>query len=62
MQLLVEKKENGVLIDNTTTYTLEKRIVEINGSRDKHTIKEFSNIRVQDGKDFNKYLDMVEPG
>jgi hypothetical protein len=34
---------------------LEKRIVEINGSRDKHTIKEFSNvIRVQDGKDFNK--------
>jgi hypothetical protein len=59
--LLVEK-ENGVLIDNTTTYTLEKRIVEINGSRDKHTIKEFSNvIRVQDGKDFNKYLDMVEP-
>jgi hypothetical protein len=44
-------------------YTLEKRIVEINGSRDKHTIKEFSNvIRVQDGKDFNKYLDMVEPG
>jgi hypothetical protein len=40
-----------------------KSIVEINGSRDKHTIKEFSNvIRVQDGKDFNKYLDMVEPG
>jgi hypothetical protein len=61
--LVSREKENGVLIDNTTTYTLEKRIVEINGSRDKHTIKEFSNvIRVQDGKDFNKYLDMVEPG
>jgi hypothetical protein len=61
---LVEiEKENGVLVDNTSTYLLEKMIVEINGSRDRHSIKDFvSSIRIKDGKDFNKYVESIESG
>jgi hypothetical protein len=61
---LVEfEKENGVLINNTSTYLLEKMIVEINGSRDRRSIKDFvSSIRIKDGKDFNKYVESIESG
>ena len=61
---LVEwEKESGVLIDNSTTYLMEKMIVEVNGTRDKNTIKDFvSAIRIKDGKDFNKYVDSIESG
>jgi len=61
---LVEfEKENGILINNSSTYLLEKMIVEINGSRDKNAIKDFvSSIRIKDGKDFNKYAESIECG
>jgi hypothetical protein len=61
---LVEfEKESGVLVDNSSTYLLEKMIIEINGSRDRHSIKDFvSSIRIKDGKDFNKYVESIESG
>jgi hypothetical protein len=62
-KLIEFEKENGVLINNTSTYLLEKMIVEINGSRDRHSIKDFvSSIRIKDGKDFNKYVESIESG
>ena len=62
-KLLTWEKENGYLINNASTYTLEKMIVEVNGTRDINTIKDFvSSIRIKDGKDFNKYVEEIEPG
>jgi len=56
-------KENDNPINNTNTYTLEKTIVEVNGSRDRNMIKEFiSNIRIKDAKDFTKYINSIESG
>ena len=58
-----QEQENGVLINNTSTYMLEKMIVEVNGSKDRNQIKDFvSSIRIKDGKDFTKYLESIECG
>ena len=61
---LVEfEKESGVLVNNESTYMLEKMIIEVNGSRDRNVIKDFvSSIRIKDGKDFNKYVESIESG
>ena len=62
-KLIEFEKESGILINNSSTYLLEKMIVEINGSRDKNAIKDFvSSIRIKDGKDFNKYAESIECG
>lgn len=62
-KLLSWEKENGILVNNSSTYTLEKMIIEVNGSRDRNTIKDFvSSIRIKDGKDFTKYVESIEPG
>lgn len=61
---LVEwEKENSILINNSSTYLLEKMLVEVNGSRDRNAIKDFvSSIRIKDGKEFNKYVESIESG
>ena len=62
-KLLMWEKENNVLVNNASTYSLEKMIVEVNGSRDRNIIKDFvSAIRIKDGKDFTKYVESIEPG
>ena len=62
-KLVEMEQENGILINNTSTYMLERMIVEVNGSRDKHHVKDFiSSIRLKDGKDFTKYLESIECG
>jgi hypothetical protein len=62
-KLLMWEKENNVLVNNASTYSLEKMIVEVNGSRDRNMIKDFvSSIRIKDGKDFTKYVESIEPG
>lgn len=62
-KLVEQEQENGVLVNNTSTYMLEKMIVEVNGSKDKNQIKDFvSSIRIKDGKDFTKYLESIECG
>ena len=64
IESIVEReKENGVLVNNSSTYVLERTIVEVNGTTDKNAIKDFvSSIRIKDGKDFNKYVESIESG
>jgi hypothetical protein len=64
LEALVEtEKENGFLVNNTSTYMIEKTIVEINGNRDKNIIHDFaSNLRIRDAKDFRAYLESIESG
>tara|TARA_R110000782_G_scaffold227181_1_gene313936 strand:- start:752 stop:1999 length:1248 start_codon:yes stop_codon:yes gene_type:complete len=62
-KIIETEKENGVLVNNTSTYVLEKMIVEVNGDRNRGQIKDFvSSIRLKDGKDFTKYLESIECG
>ena len=57
------EKEAEVPVNNTSTYMLEKQIVEINGSRDRNMIREFaSNIRIRDAKEFRNYVEEIESG
>lgn len=60
---LKHEKEQNVLINNTITYTFERIIVEVNGSRDKNFIKEYSkNMRIGDSKALNEYFDKIQSG
>ena len=62
-KMIETDKDNDNPLNNTNTYTLEKTIVEVNGSRDRNLIKEFiSNIRIKDAKDFIKYVNSIESG
>lgn len=62
-KLLEKEKKDGVLVNNTTTYRFEKMIIEVNGSRDRGMIREFSNsIRISDAKKFNDYVESIESG
>lgn len=62
-KMIENDKDNDNPLNNTNTYTLEKTIVEVNGSRDRNMIKEFiSNIRIKDAKDFTKYVNSIESG
>jgi hypothetical protein len=61
--IVSEEKDNGVLVDNTATYLLERSIVEVNGSRDRRMIKDFiRSIRIMDGRAFNEYVESIESG
>jgi hypothetical protein len=62
-RIITEEKEKNVPVNNTTTYTLEKMIVEVNGSRDKNIIRDFSkNIRIGDAKALTEYMEKIESG
>ncbi len=64
IEKLTEKdKLNNIPIDNTSTYMLEKMIVEVNGFREKNIIKDFiSSMRIQDGKAFTEYVESIQCG
>jgi hypothetical protein len=56
-------KANNIPVNNSNTYTFERMIVEVNGSRDRNMIREFANsIRIKDAKEFSSYLDKLECG
>jgi hypothetical protein len=62
-RILEKEKENKVLVNNASTYKLERQIVEINGNRDKRYIKDFaSSMRIADAKAFNEYVESIESG
>lgn len=62
-RLVAEDKENGVPVNNSNIYTLERTIVEVNGDRNKESIKSFcSSIRISDAKKFDEYVDKIESG
>jgi len=57
------EQEAGYLVDNTSTYMIEKSIIEVDGTRDRNHIKDFSNnIRVMDGEKFMNYITEIESG
>lgn len=56
-------KANNVPVNNTSTYTMEKTIVEVNGSRDKSFVSKFaSTLRLKDGADLREYINKIESG
>jgi hypothetical protein len=56
-------KENKIPVNNTTTYRMERQLVEVNGNRDKNIIKSFANsMRIADAKALNEYIDKIESG
>jgi len=61
--MLKKDKENGVPVNNTATYTMEKMIVEVNGNRDKSVIRNFvENARIGDTKAFMEYVEKINCG
>lgn len=60
---LSKEKENNVLINNASTYKMERQLVEVNGNRDKNYVKDFaSSMRIADAKALNDYIDSIESG
>lgn len=60
---ITKDKESNMLIDKTSTYRLERMIVEVNGDRDKNIIKDVANgMRIGDAKAFNEYVETVDCG
>ena len=56
-------KANNNPVNNTSIYTLERTIVEVNGERNKSIIKDFVNsIRIGDTKKLNEYIETIECG
>ena len=56
-------KANNIPVDSSSTYTLERMIVEVNGDRNRQVIKDFANsIRVGDGKAISDYSSQIESG
>jgi hypothetical protein len=56
-------KENGVPVNNTNTYALERQLIEVNSERNKGIIKDFiQTMRVGDAKGLRNYIDSIESG
>jgi hypothetical protein len=56
-------KESGNPVNNSSTYKLEKSIVEVNGNRNREDIRMFIDaIRILDTKKLNDYIDSIESG
>ena len=62
-ELVDRDRKNNAIINNMSTYRLEKHIVEVNGVRDRNAIKDFvQNLRIQDAKKLRDYIDDIESG
>ncbi len=62
-EIIEREKEEGIPVNNSSTYTMEKMIVEVNGNRDRNVIRDFVNsIRISDSKSFNEYISSIECG
>jgi len=61
--ILKRDKENGIPVNNTATYTMERMIVEVNGNRDKSVIRNFvENARIADSKAFMEHVEKINCG
>jgi hypothetical protein len=60
----IEKdKKDGLPVNNVTTYTLERQIVDVGGNRDKNFIREFiQNFRIRDAKELREYINKIDCG
>jgi len=58
-----QEKDNNVLVNNTSTYKMEKHLIEVNGNRNRNYIKDFAtSMRIADAKALNDYIDSLESG
>ena len=54
---------NKIPVNNTSTYVLERQIIEFNGERDKNMIRDFiQSMRIGDSKALRQYVDKIESG
>ena len=62
-RIIEKEKENKVPVDNSTTYTIERIIVEVNGDRNKSVISDFvSTLRIGDAQSLMQYVSEIESG
>lgn len=62
-KLVEADKANGIPVNNSTTYTWERTIVEVNGERNINFIRDFAqNLRVKDAEELTKYIEFVNSG
>lgn len=62
-KMVAADKANEIPVNNNTTYTWERTIVEVNGNRDKNFIREFSqSLRIRDAKELKQYIDKIDSG
>lgn len=62
-KLIESEKENNSLVNNYSTYKLERMIVEVDGSRDKTFIKEVANsMRIPDAKKLGEFIGSIDCG
>jgi hypothetical protein len=62
-RMVDEDAKNELPINNISTYTLEKQIVEINGETDRDYIFNFiQSMRIRDSKELRVYIDKIECG
>ncbi len=58
-----KEQENKVLVNNSSTYKMEKQLVEVNGNRDRNFIRDFAaTMRIADAKALNDYINSIESG
>ncbi len=56
-------KAAGIPVNNSTTYTWERTIVEVEGDRNINNLKDFSqNLRVKDAEALTKYIEQINCG
>ena len=62
-ELIRKEQENNVLVNNTSTYKMERQLIEVNGNRDRNYIRDFaSTMRIVDAKALNDYINSIESG
>ena len=62
-KLTEEEKKQNLPVSSTNTYTLERQIVEVNGSRDRNFIKDFiQTMRIKDAKELRTYINSIDCG
>jgi len=64
IETMVEKdKANNSPLNSTSTYKMEKQLVEVNGNRDKSYVRDFANsMRIADARALNEYIEKIESG
>lgn len=61
--MLSKDTENGIEINNRSTYTLQRQVVSVNGNNDRERVRSYvQNMRMGDIKAFRKYVDNIESG
>ena len=62
-EIIKKEQENKVLVNNTSTYKMERQLVEVNGNRDRNYIRDFAaTMRIADAKALNDYINSIESG